>query len=177
MAESETPWLTREQFDEVQWFDIHRGDSVPMAVRFEAEAEAISDRIERVRSRLAPAPTEGMLKTPDEMIDDLEWAKYGTGQIALALKQAGEQVRDARKSYREARASVIDSSDARSADKREAEVDLRCASERDLLDLAEVVQDFAKNVARSIEQTGSMTQTQANLLRSQLALAGSGRES
>jgi hypothetical protein len=110
------------------------------------------------------------------MVDDLEWAKHGAGQIALALRQAAENVRVARKGYREARARVIAASGAKSTDKREAEVDLECAAERDAMEVAEAVQDFAKNVARAIEQTGSMTQTQASLVRAQMQLAGSGRE-
>jgi hypothetical protein len=103
-----TPWLTSEEFQEVKRFDIHKDDSLPFELQFAADAAAIEARVEKVRARLAPAPEDGVYKTPDEMVDDLEWAKYGTGQI---------------------------------------------------------------------EQTGSMTQTQASLVRAQMALAGSGRDS
>jgi hypothetical protein len=133
-------------------------------------------RAEQLRARLAPAPVEGFQKTPDQMIDDLEWAKHGTGLIAMVLRQARRDVKDTQKLLREARAHVLQRSSARSSDMRQAEVDLECAELIDAFEDAQIVLEFAKDVAKAAEATGSMTQTQAGLIKAQMALAGTGRE-
>lgn len=131
---------------------------------------------EYVRSRLSPQPVEGMLKTPDEMIDDLEWSKYGTGRIALVIKDADKARRKAKRAHDGARAAALKASTAKSADLREADAELACAVEREAAEEAEIVYDFAKNVARSVESSASQTQTQARLVQAQLGLAGTGRQ-
>lgn len=131
---------------------------------------------EYVRSRLSPQPTAGMLKTPDEMIDDLEWSKYGTGRIALVIKEADRERRAARRAYDLARAAALLASTGKSAELREADAELACAVEREVWEVAEVAYDFAKMVARSVESSASQTQTQASLVKAQMSLAGTGRE-
>lgn len=168
--------LTAEQLAMVDALGIHQDDRTSMSIRFEAEAEQIEDRVEKVRTRLAPSPTEDLLKTPDEMVEDLEWAKYGTGQLALALKQASALMRDARAKFARAHALAVRRSTGKSEQQREADALLWCESEQIALDAAETALQYAKDVARAIEQTGSMTQTQASLVRAQMALAGTGRE-
>lgn len=132
-------------------------------------------RTELVRARLSPAPVEGIYKTPDEMISDLDWSKYGVGQIALVLKEAGRTVKAVARRLARARALALQASEGRSADQREADVVLACEAEQELFDDAEIALDFAKNTARGIESSASQTQTQAGLVKSQLSLAGSGR--
>jgi hypothetical protein len=172
-----TPWLTSEEFQEVKRFDIHKDDSLPFELQFAADAAAIEARVEKVRARLAPAPEDGVYKTPDEMVDDLEWAKYGTGQLALALKQAGSLMKDARARFAKSHAIAVRRSDGKSEQQREADALLQCQAEQLAMDVTETALQYAKDVARAIEQTGSMTQTQASLVRAQMALAGSGRDS
>jgi hypothetical protein len=168
--------LTDDERVRVEAFGIFDGDSVSPTILFELAAEQIEMVVSRIRARLAPAPVEGLLKTPDEMVDDLEWAKHGTGQLALALKDASVLVRDARRAWARANAIALRGSDGRSAELREADAALVCEPEQIALDAAEVAQEYAKGVARAIEQTGSMTQTQAGLVKAQLSLAGTGRD-
>lgn len=175
--DSPTPWLTPEQFEEVKRFRIHQDDSLPFELQFARDAAAIEERVETVRARLAPSPEEGVFKTPDEMIEDLEWAKFGTGQLALALKQAGSLMKDARARHARSHAIAVRKSDGKSEQQREADALLLCQAEQLALDVTETALQYAKDVARAIEQTGSMTQTQASLVRAQMALAGTGRES
>jgi hypothetical protein len=160
----------------VDHFGIFEDDSLPMSIRLIADAERAEAAAEAVRARLAPAPTGGMVKAPDEMIDDLEWAKYGSGRIALVLKDASLAVRRARDVFARAHAAAVLGSGGKSEQLREADAALACADEQAALDVAEVALEFAKNVARSVEQSGSMTQTQASLVKAQMALAGTGRE-
>ena len=131
---------------------------------------------EYVRSRLSPQPVAGMLKTPDEMIEDLEWSKYGTGRIALVIKEADRARRAARRTYDLARAAALLASTGKSAELREADAEIACAVEREVWEVAEVTYDFAKGVARSVESSASQTQTPASLVRAQMSLAGTGRE-
>lgn len=161
------PELSAAERAKVERFGLHSDEEV---AKVGADAEY-------VRSRLAPSPTEGIQKSPDEMIDDLEWTKYGTGRIALVLKEADLIRRRARRAFEAEHAKALLASDGKSSEQREAEALLVCAEERLALDEAEVAYDFARGVARSIEQTGSMTQTQASLVKAQLSLAGTGRES
>ncbi len=169
--------LTDEQRVRVAASGIFESDRVSPTILLEQAAEKIERAVEALRARLAPAPTEGLMKSPDEMIDDLEWAKHGAGQLALQLKSASLLVRDARRSWARAHALALKASDGKSAEMREADADLVCEPEQIALDAAEVAQEYAKGVARAIEQTGSMTQTQAGLVKAQMALAGTGRES
>jgi hypothetical protein len=158
-------------------------------VMLEVEGEAVVDRkgrpvwdpvysefrAEQVRSRLSPAPVEGLYKTPDEMIGDLDWSKYGVGQIALVLKEANRTVKVTARRLALARARALKGSEGKSADQRDADVTLATEPEQQLADDAEIALQFAKDTARGIESSASQTQTQAGLVKSQLSLAGSGR--
>lgn len=170
------PDLTAAMRAEVERFGIHEDDALPASIRFSADAERVELIAERVRSRLAGAPVENLHKTPDEMVDDLEWSKYGAGQIAVALKDAATAVKSARRVFGRAHAVALRASAGKSSEQREADALLACEEEQFALDVVETAQDFAKQVARAIEQTGSMTQTQAGLVKAQMALAGTGRE-
>jgi hypothetical protein len=140
-------------------------------------AERIEQAAEKVRARLAPMPTEGMHKTPEEMVDDLEWAKFGSGRIALVLKEAGALVKGSGRALAVARARAMQKATGKSADQREAQVVLAVLEEQQVFDDAVIAQEFAKAVARSVEESGSLTQTQASLVKAQMQLAGTGRES
>jgi hypothetical protein len=131
---------------------------------------------EYVRSRLAPQPEQGQVKSPDEMVEDLEWAKYGTGRIALVLKDAGVEVKRCRRALAAASARARQTSTAKASDQRDADVVLAVVAEQEAFDVAESALEFAKSVARGVEQSGSLTQTQAALVRAQMNLAGTGRE-
>lgn len=148
-------------------------DARDRPVRDIAEVEADA---EYVRSRLSPQPVEGMLKTPDEMIDDLEWSKYGTGRIALVLKDAHRTKKAIDRRLAGARAVAMGAATGKSAEQREAEVYLATQKLQAEADEAEVVYEFAKTVGRSVESAASQTQTQAGLVKSQLSLAGTGRQ-
>ncbi len=175
---TDAPELSEAESLRARAFGIHESprDTPDLVLVHEANADRIEGSAEDVRLRLAPMPVGEMLKTPDEMISDLEFAKWGSSRIALVLKQARLQVRDTAKELREGRAKVLGRSTARSADLRQAEVDLECADLITAAETAQIVLEFAKDVARAVEQTGSMTQTQAGLVKAQMGLAGTGRE-
>lgn len=162
-----TPDLSEVELADVQRFGLHAP----------SEVERVTDAAEYVRSRLSPMPTEGLRKTPDEMIDDLEWAKYGTGRIALVLRDADTARRRARRAFEGAHAIALLASGGRSSAQREAEALALCLEEQEALDQAEIAYEFARSVARSVEGSASMTQTQASLVKAQMSLAGTGRES
>ncbi len=167
--------LTQEQQAEVDRFGIFDGLGQVEAVQM--EAARIGYPIERVRLRLAPMPEQGLHKTPEQMVDDLEWAKHAAGLVALSLKESSELVRDARRRWARAHALALRASTGKSSEQREADALLATEDEQLALDIAEVALEYAKGLARAVEQTGTMTQTQASMVREQMRLAGTGRES
>lgn len=132
---------------------------------------------EFIRSRLAPQPVQGQIKSPDDVIDDLEWAKHLAARSAVIIRDADKTRRAVAREHAKQHGIALRSSTAKSAELREADayeatVDLRLA-----LDAAEVAFDFAKAVARSVESSTSAVQTQSKMIAITYGLAGTGRDS
>jgi hypothetical protein len=147
-------------------------DSEGRPVRAPEEIEADA---EWARVRLAPLPVQGQIKTPDDVIEDLEVAKHMAAKSALIIRDADKTKRVLARLHAIAHGKALRSSTAKSAELREADafevsLDLRTA-----LDAAEVAYDFARAVAKSVEQSTSALQTQAGMVKVTYGLAGTGR--
>lgn len=136
----------------------------------------IESEAEFVRARLAPKPpAQQQIKTPDDIIDELDWAKHFASKMALLVKDADRSLRALQRLYALKAAGV--KSSAKSIDERTREVELALPDLVAAIDEAEVVLEFTKRVGKSVEASTSALQTQAGLVKVTYALAGTGRES
>ena len=133
------------------------------------------ERADLVRARLAPQPQAGQIKTPDQVIDDLEWAKHGVAEGARLIREAERSLKALRHELERRRAQARQRSLGRSADLRDADVYLQTETLAHAVDDAETVLNYVVRVARASETTTS--QTQARMVEATFRLAGSGRES
>lgn len=143
-------------------------------VRDPADLEA---EAEWARVRLAPMPVLGQIKTPDDVIEDLEVAKHLAAKCALTIKDADKTKRAVTRVTMIAHGKALRASDGKSAELREADAFDATEALHELQDNAEIVYDFARNVAKSVEQSTSALQTQAKMVAITYGLAGSGRQS
>jgi hypothetical protein len=141
------------------------------------DPDAIEDDAEFARSRLAPQPEFGQVKTPDEIIDDLEWAKHLSARCAVIIRDADKTRRAVKRVYSLAHGRALKASTAKSAELREADAFEGTVQLQELVDDAEIAYNFAKDVARSVEQSASAVQTQSKMVAITYGLAGTGRES
>ncbi|HEY8590694.1 MAG TPA: hypothetical protein VIL55_14205 [Naasia sp.] len=157
--------------------DALTGDELidPETKRPIATPENLEAAAEQIRARLATRPVAGQVKTPDSIIEDLEWAKYGASQLPAILRDADRAVRVLQRRYSAAFVKAVRQSDARSADERRLEAEQALAPLLAQLDAAEVAYEYAKRVAKSVEAAQSNVQSQAAMVRVTYDLAGSGR--
>lgn len=134
------------------------------------------ERADLIRARLAPQPTAGQIKTPDQVIDDLEWAKHGVAEGARLIRDAERALKALRHQLERRRAVARQASLGRSADQRDADVYLRTESLARAVDDAETVLNYVRAVSRASETTTSAAQTQARMVEATFRLAGTGRE-
>jgi hypothetical protein len=120
---------------------------------------------------------QGQIKTPDDVIEDLEVAKHLAAKSALIIKDADKAKRALARLHAIAHGKALRSSTAKSAELREADAFEAALELRTALDAAEVAYDFARAVAKSVEQSTSALQTQAGMVEVTYGLAGTGRES
>jgi len=140
------------------------------------EPSALEADAEWARTRLAPMPVPGQIKTPDDVIEDLEVAKHLAAKSALIIRDADKTKRAVARLHAIAHGKALRASTAKSAELREADAAENTLELKTLLDAAEVAYDFAKNVARSVESSTSALQTQSKMVAITYGLAGSGRE-
>jgi hypothetical protein len=143
----------------------------PVRDPHEIEADA-----EEMRVRLAPRPEFGQVKTPDEIIDDLEWAKHLAAKSAVVIRDADKTRRAVGRLLSIAYGKSLRASDAKSKELREADAYEATVQLQEQVDNAEIAYDFARNVARSVEQSASAVQTQSKMVAITYGLAGTGRE-
>jgi hypothetical protein len=142
-------------------------------VREPAELEADA---EYVRARLAPMPVQGQIKTPDDIIEDLEVAKHLAARCAVIIRDADKTRRALRRLHAISHGTALRGSTAKSAELREADAAAATVGLQELLDDAEIAYQFARDVARSVEGSTSAIQTQASMVKVTYGLAGTGRE-
>ena len=141
------------------------------------DPHVMEDRADAIRARLAPAPQPGQIKTPDQVIDDLEWAKHGVAEGARLIREAERTWKALKHEHERRRALARQQSLGRSADQRDADVYLRTESTARAVDDAETVLNYVRAVSRASETTTSAAQTQARMVEATFRLAGTGRES
>lgn len=134
------------------------------------------ERADLIRARLAPQPQQGQIKTPDQVIDDLEWAKHGVAEGARLIREAERAWKALKHEHERRRAMARQQSLGRSADQRDADVYLRTETTARAVDDAETVLNYVRAVSRASETTTSAAQTQARMVEATFRLAGSGRE-
>lgn len=140
------------------------------------DPDDIEKDAEFIRSRLAPQPVQGQIKTPDEIIDDLEWAKHLAARGAVVIRDADKTRRAVKRLHAIAHGKALRASELKSAEQREAEAFEATVGLAELVDEAEIAYNFARDVARSVEGSTSAVQTQAQMVKTMYGLAGSGRE-
>ncbi len=145
-----------------------RGRTVPDTSATEQEAD-------QVRTHLAPRPVAGQIKTPDDIIVDLEWAKHLASKSAAIIRDADRTLRALLREYNRRLVVEMKKSERKSADERLMEADTVLAEWKAAVDEAEVVLAYAKRVANSVESSTSAIQTQAKQIQITYELAGSGR--
>lgn len=130
---------------------------------------------EWVRIRLAGKPVEGQIKTPDDIISDLEWAKYLAARSAVIIRDADRTLRALQRLYIAAELAVMKKSSAKSIEERKAEAQIELPELFAAVEEGEIVFEFAKRVAKSVESSTSAIQTQSKQVEITYHLAGSGR--
>lgn len=155
----------------VNGVEVVSTDGKPVRDPAELEVEA-----EYIRARSAPKPIPGQIKTPDDIIEDIEWAKHLAGRGVLIEKECDRTLRALQRLYAREFSKASKRSGAKSSEERKAEADTELAELVLAVDEAEVVYSFAKRVARVVELSASGTQSQGGLVKVTYGLAGSGRE-
>lgn len=140
------------------------------------DPDDIEKAAEWIRARLAPAPEPGQIKTPDDVIGDLEFAKHAAAQGAVIIRDADKTKRAVARLYAMAHGKALKGSTGKSAEQREADAFEATVDLKVLVDAAEVAYTFARDVAKSIEGSTSAVQTQASMVKVTYGLAGTGRE-
>jgi len=135
----------------------------------------IEQDAEWARARLAPMPQKGQIKTPDDIIEDLEVAKNLAARSAVVIKEADRTKRAVRREHSIAHGKALKASTAKSAELREADAYAATVDLQQMVDETEIVYTFARDVARSVEQSTSALQTQAKMVGLTFSLAGTGR--
>lgn len=131
---------------------------------------------EKLRRRIAkPLPTQGRVKTPDSIIEDLEMVLYVAGQNVAVLHEADRTRRAARRALAKAVASATKAAAGKTVDARKAEVELATETEADAAENAEIAYTYAKSIAELTETTKSAVQTQARQVEITYSLASSRR--
>lgn len=131
---------------------------------------------EYIRARLAPQPVPGQIKTPDAVIDDLEWAKHLAARGAVVIRDADKTRKAVRRLHSIAHGKALRASEGKSSELREADAYEATVEFTEQLDNAEIAYNFARDVAKAVEGSASAIQTQAGLIKTMYGLAGSGRE-
>lgn len=146
----------------------------PAAVHPPAEIERWA---EDIRQRIVGdrPPQDGVIKSPDSIIADLEVLKYVAGQNVVILREAERTRSRARRIHALAVARATKKAEGKTVAEREADVVLATAAEADAAEDAEIAYSYAKRVADLTESAKSATQTQAKQVEITYALAGTGR--
>jgi len=140
------------------------------------EPDELESDAEFVRVRLAPMPVQGQIKTPDDIIEDLEMAKHLAARSAVIIRDADKTRRAVKRIHSIAHGKALKGSTAKSAELREADAYAATDELQAIVDDSEIAYNFARDVARSVEGSTSAIQTQASMVKVTFGLAGTGRE-
>ncbi|UOE45507.1 hypothetical protein [Agromyces larvae] len=137
--------------------------------------ETIQRWTEYVARRVAAArpPDGAQVKTPDSIVADLEMLGHLAAQNVRILREADRARRVAIRQHKLARARALKDAQGTVAE-REAAADLATAVEWERADDAEIAYDYARSMARLVEQRTSAVQTQSKQVELTYQLAGRG---
>lgn len=121
-------------------------------------------------------PVPGTVKTPDDVIQDLDEVDRLATQHAAVLREAERTARTLKRRHAVARAHAFKNAKGTVGD-READADRNpdALAAWEAADNAEIAHNYAKQVGRLIEGRGSHVQTQSKLVELTYHLAGRGR--
>lgn len=149
-------------------------DFIPVDVDVKPVSE-IESNVEFIRKRAAARPVEGQIKTPDDIVRELEQLKYLAGLNTLVLREAAKTRKEHRKLAIRARAMAVKRATGRDAKTRELQIEVIAAAQIDAAEDAEIAYDYARSVAQLVYENKSSVQTQAKQVELSYQLAGSGR--
>lgn len=137
--------------------------------------EDLESNVEFIRKRAAVKPVEGQIKTPDEIVGELDQLKYLAGLNTLVLREAAKTRKANRKRAIRARALASKRATGKDAKTRELQVEVMAAAQIDAAEDAEIAYDYAKSVAQLVYENKSSVQTQFRAVELTYQLAGAGR--
>src|SRR3954468_192710 len=131
--------------DELVLLDAMTGEAVvdpetrrPLSTPANLEAAA-----DEVRKRIAGKPQQrAQVKTPDQVIGDLEFAKWASSRVPMIIRQADRTVRVLTRRYSAAFVVAAKRSEAKAADERRLEAEVALAPLLAQLDAAEVALEY-----------------------------------
>lgn len=132
---------------------------------------------EYVRDKITPTVIDSEIRTPDWIIHQLDDVAAAAGRMVLVVKEADVIRRSAARALAKAQARAQRTAAAeggRVADKA-ARVEELTENEADEADVAEAAYQYARSIARLVEERKSAVQTMARMVELTYQLAGSRR--
>lgn len=149
-------------------------DFIPVTTDVKS-VEDLEANVEFIRRRASARPVEGQIKTPDDIVRELEQLKYLAGLNTLVLREAAKTRKEYRKLAIRARALAVRRATGRDAKTRELQIEVIAGAQIDAAEDAEIAYDYAKSVAQLVYENKSSVQTQAKQVELSYQLSGSGR--
>lgn len=135
----------------------------------------LEENVEYVRRRIVRRPDpDTQVRTPDSIIRELDELKYAAGLMPLVLRNAANARAANRRRAAKARALAAQRASGRDAKSREMQVEVMAAAQIEAADDAEIVYQYARDVAQVIRDSTSAVQTQAKQVEITYQLAGRG---
>ncbi|MEJ6489749.1 hypothetical protein PQI23_08450 [Leucobacter sp. USCH14] len=132
--------------------------------------------VARMRKEIAiEPPTPGTIRTPDEIISQLELVDAVAGNALWIVKEADKVRATAAKALLRARAVALRTAEGKNAEVRAAEVDLATEDEHDAEVDAQIAYRYAKGLADLVDSRKSSLQTQSKLVLATYQLASNPR--
>lgn len=134
-----------------------------------------------VRERVTPTPDTSRIVTPDDVIAELQNLKAAAGRMVFVVKEAddirGDAARALAKATAAAQMKVRDEAkaDKLTVDEKAARVEQLTEEAADAAAVAERAYQYARSVARLVDDQKSAVQTIARLVELTYSLAGSRR--
>ncbi|GGH33988.1 hypothetical protein [Microbacterium album] len=134
-----------------------------------------------VREKVTPTPDPSHIVAPDDVIAELQNLKAAAGRMVLVVKEAddlrGTAARALARATAKAQMQVREEAKAEklTVDEKAARVEQLTATEADEAAVAERAYQYARSVARLVDDQKSAVQTIARLVELTFSLAGSRR--
>lgn len=117
-------------------------------------------------------PAPGGVRTPDQVIHDLEQVDAVAAQALRVVKEADKVRADAAEKLLRARLRAEQLAEGRTVADRKAHVDAAVAEERAELELARIAYRYAQGLADLLDSRRSSLQTQSKLVLATMQMAG-----